>query len=204
MALTKAQLREILSSAGADPDKVPDAVDKIIAGHTASIEALREKVDNLQKQADDAEKFQKELEQLKADGAGEKLAKLQKEYDDFKVSVENEKTHRAKETAFREVLKDLGIPERHYGKIIKYSDVDGIELNEDGKIKGVKELAKSIRDEWSDHIEEKKVEGAKTPTPPTGTKAGTTMTKKEIMAIKDSAERQAALKDYLMSNANGG
>lgn len=198
MALTKAQLREILSGAGADPEKVSDAVDKIIAGHTASIEALREERDSLKESASKAEALQKELDELKANDSGAELAKLKKEYDDFKVSVENEKTHKAKEEAFREILKDLGIPERHFAKICKYSDIDGLEL-EDGKVKNAKDLAKSIKDEWSDHIEQKSVSGAKTPTPPSGVGSGSTMTKSEIMQIKDTTQRQQALRQYLQS-----
>lgn len=197
MALTKAQLREILSGAGADSEKIADAVDKIISGHTASIEALREKVDTLQSKADEAEKLQKELEALKADDTGKKLAEVQKEYDDFKASVEKEKSHRVKEQAFREMLKDLGIPERHHAKIVKYSDVDGLEITEEGKIKGVRELAKGIKEDWADHFETSKTEGAKTPNPPSGQGSGATMTKKEIMQIKNTAERQTALRAYL-------
>ena len=45
MALTKAQVKEILSTAGVDADHMSDAVEKILAGHTASIDALREERD---------------------------------------------------------------------------------------------------------------------------------------------------------------
>lgn len=199
MALTKAQLREILSSAGADPEKVGDAVDKIIAGHTASIEALREERDTLKVEASKAEAVQKELDDLKAAAQDKDFDKLKKEYDDFKAGVEQEKAHAAKETAFRQVLKDLGIPERHHAKICKYSDIDGMVV-EDGKIKGAKELAKAIREEWADHIETTTTSGTTTPTPPSSV-ATSTMSKKEIMQIKSTPERQAALKAML--NAQG-
>ena len=41
MALTKAQVKEILSEAGADGEKIADAVQKILDGHVATIEALK-------------------------------------------------------------------------------------------------------------------------------------------------------------------
>ena len=198
MALTKAQLREILSGAGADPEKVADAVDKIIAGHTASIEALREERDTYKAQAQNAEAVQKELDDLKASAANKDFDKLQKEYDEFKATVEKEKVHAEKEAAFKQVLKDIGIPERHYGKVCRCNDIDELEL-EDGKIKNVKELAKSIRSEWGDFVETTSTTGATTPTPPTQTVGGTTMSKKEIMEIKSATERQAALKAYMMA-----
>lgn len=195
MALTKAQLREILSGAGADPEKVPEAVDKIIAGHTASIEALREERETYKEQAKNAEAVQKELDELKAKSDPEALAKLQKEYDDFKTNVEKERAHAEKEAAFKQVLKDIGIPERHYDKVCRCNDVDGLEL-EDGKIKGVKELAKSIKEDWKDFIETTSTSGATTPNPPANV-GTTTMTKSEIMQIRSASERQAALKAYM-------
>ena len=202
MALTKAQVKEILSDAGCNPDKVSDACERIIAGHTASIEALREERDTYKKESEKLADVQKELDDLKAKGEGKALEKVQKEYDDFKAKVEGEKVHASKESALRAVLKDLGIPERHHAKILKYSDVDGLEMTEDGKLKDAKAIAKSIREEWADHIETTSTKGADTPKPPTRTGAGSGMTKKEIMQIKSASERQAALKEYLA--AEGG
>lgn len=196
MALTKAQLREILSGAGAEPEKISDAVDKIIAGHTASIEALREERDSLKAEASKAAAVQKELDDLKASTSDKDYDKLQKEYDDFKASVQKEKDHAAKETAFRQLLKDIGIPERHHAVVCKYSGIDDIVL-EDGKIANAKELAKELKSEWADHIETTTTSGTSTPNPPTKSVGGSTMTKKEIMQIKSTPERQAALKEML-------
>lgn len=199
MALTKAQLREILSNAGAEADRISDAVDKIIAGHTASIEALREERDQYKASAQKTEELQKELDTLKKNSGD--ITKLQKEYDDFKASVENEKVHSKKVSAYKDMLKELGIPERHHAKILKYSDVDGIEVDDEGHVKNAKTVMKSIKEDWADHIETASTSGVKTPTPPASSSGGTTMTKKEIMAIKDTTERQTALKAYL--NAGG-
>ena len=44
MALTKAQVREILSAAGVTSEHMSDAVDKIIDSHLTSLNALREYV----------------------------------------------------------------------------------------------------------------------------------------------------------------
>jgi dsDNA-specific endonuclease/ATPase MutS2 len=197
MALTKAQLREILSGAGADPEKIPDAVNKIIEGHTASIEALREERDTYKAKAETADALQKEVDDLKAKDSTEELEKVRKEYDELKVKVETEKTHAAKETAFRKILKKIGIPENHHDRIVKYSDVDGQELDDKGEIKNAKELENSLKEEWGDHIPTNNVTGAHTPTPPTGVGSGSGMTKEEIMKIKDTATRQAALRDFL-------
>lgn len=180
MALTKAQVREILSTAGVDGEHMSDAVEAIINGHTASIEALREERDTYKANAETATKELNELKEATKNGekspykakyeaAVEEKEALQREFDQYKNDQTAKETHAAKEKAYREILKDAGIPEKHFAKVLKYSDVDGVELDEDGKIKTAKDLLDSIKSEWSDHIESKAVEGAKTETPPANT-----------------------------------
>ena len=194
MALTKAKVKEVLSEAGAEPEKIGDAVDKIIAGHAASIEALKEERDNYKEAAEKVPGLEKELEDFKKQAKnGEDYQTLKKQFDDFKDKVEKEKARSAKESAFKDVLKDAGVPERHFSKIIKYSDVDSIELDENGKPKNAKDLMQSIKDEWGDHIEQSSAKGAKTPTPPAGSGAKTTMTREEIRKISDPIARQKAM-----------
>lgn len=207
MALTKAQVKEILSDAGCNPDKVSDACDRIIAGHTASIEALREERDTYKKDSEKLKDVQKELDDLKAKGDDKALEKVQKDFDDYKAKVEGEKTHAAKESAFRAVLKDVGISEKHFAKICKYSDIDSLEMTDDGKLKDAAAIRKSIKDEWADHIETAETKGTTTPKPQTNVGGGSGMTKAEIMKIKSASERQAALKEFLTAeggNTTGG
>ena len=183
-----------------------DAVDKIIAGHTASIEALREERDSYKAKAEKTDALETENAKLKEDAkayADKDYDKLKAEYDQFKSDVANKEVRSKKEAAFRALLKDAGIADRHHPKIVKYSseDIDGIELDEKGNAKNAKDLLKSIKEEWSDHAETSEVSGAKTATPPKST-GGATKTKDEIMQIKDTSERQAALMDYFNAQAN--
>lgn len=191
MALTKAQVKEILSEAGADGEKIADAVQKILDGHVATIEALKEERDSLKKEIEQNKADLAEYEKLKK--ASGDIDALQKEYDDYKANVEAEKERTKKENAYREILKDVGIPERHFPKILKYSDVNGIEFDEEGNVKGADEIRKNIEAEWSDHIEKKTIEGVKTPNPPSNGGNKTTMTKEQIRAIPDAQARQKAM-----------
>ena len=196
MALKKSTLKEILSKAGCDADAIDDAVQKILDGHVASIEALTDERDSLKADLEKAKADQKELADLKKNSGD--LEALRKEYDDFKASVEAKETRGKKESAFKVILKDCGIPEKHWSKIIKYSDVDGIELDEDGNAKGADQIRQDINNEWSDHKETTTVSGTTTPTPPTNvstTPAQKSM--KEIMAIKNTTERQAEIANLL-------
>lgn len=196
MALTKAQVREILSEAGADAEKIADACQKILDGHVATIEALKEERDTLKKEIEQNKADLEEFEKLKANSGD--IESLRKEYDDFKASVEAEKVRAKKETAYKEILKDCGIPDRHFPKILKYSDVDGIEFDDEGKVKGADEIRKAIEAEWGDHKETASVEGVKTATPPSNDGSKTTMTKEQIRAIPDATARQKAM----MENAS--
>lgn len=215
MALTKALVREILSSAGVDSDHMSEAVSKIIDGNVTSIEALREEISKLKEEngdlkaknlklkeeADKIPEIKKELEDLKKQVEDDKAAnadkdydKLKAEFDAYKDDVQKKAVRMSKEAAFKEILKDAGIPEKHYAKIIKYSDIDGLELDDKGKVKDPKEILKSIKEEWDDHIEKTSERGAETENPPHNN-GGSGMTKEKIMQIKDTSERQKAISE---------
>lgn len=198
MALT----RKALSAMGIESDKI----DSIINMHTEVTDDLKGQIETLESEIKgfkaDTEKYaatQKELDELKAqveadakEREGKDYDKLKEEFENYKTEQANKAIHANKESAYKDILKDAGIPEKHFAKILKYSDIDSIELDEKGKIKDSKDLLKSIKDEWSDHIETSGTTGANTATPPANT-GGSGKTKEEIMAIKDTAERQQAM-----------
>lgn len=208
MALEKARVREILSAAGVDSEHSREAVNQIIEGHLASVDALRDEITELRGNVDkykaDAEKLpsvQKELDdlqkQVEADAKerkGKDYDALKKQFDDYKAETERKAVRAAKETAYKEILKDAGVPEKHWDKILKYSDVDGIELDDKGKAKTAKDILKSVKEEWADHIVQTQATGAQTQIPPANN-GGKAMTKEEIMQIKDRNERQKAISE---------
>ena len=98
-------------------------------------------------------------------------------------------------------MKDAGVPEKHYAKIIRYSDIDTLELDDKGKIKTAKDVLKSIKDEWGDHVETVTEIGAGTAKPPVSDDSKEYRSKADIMKIKDSAERQAAMKEAILNGS---
>jgi hypothetical protein len=197
MALTKAQVKEILSSAGVDSDHMSDAVDKIIAGHTASIEALREERDTFKAEAEKAGNAAKELEELKKASGKEdsfkvKYEAIKEEFAEYKKGIEAEHTKQSKLDAYKALLKEVGISEKRINAVAKVADLESIKLDKEGAIEGVEDLKKALKEEWSDFIVTESEKGASTPTPPTKG-GGSKMTREDILAIRDTAARQAAM-----------
>ena len=202
MALTKAQVREILSAAGVTSENMSEAVDKIIDGHVTSVNALREDVAKYKADAEKLPTVQKELGDMKAnanDSWKEKYDNLKGEFDKYKTDVQEKETHNKKVEAYKAILKDANLSEKGIEKAIKYAEWDKIELGEDGKLKGANDHIKAVREEWAEYVTTTTTTGAKTSTPPANT-GGAKLTKAEIYARDEhgryklsTAERQKAL-----------
>lgn len=145
----------------------------------SEIETLKDKMQTAEDNATTADKWKEKFEALKGDFA------------DFKKDVAAKEKHAERETAFRALLKEVGISDKRMDAIVRVSDIDAVEL-EDGKVKNAKELKKSIAEEWSDFIVTKRSQGAETETPPSNSR-GSGKTMDEIMKITDQAERQKAM-----------
>ncbi|RKJ40201.1 hypothetical protein D7X94_08625 [Acutalibacter sp. 1XD8-33] len=200
MALTKAQVREILSAAGVDKEHMSDAVEKIIDGHVASVNALREEIDTYKETAGKLADVQKELEAAQTELSASKNDKwelkykaIKEDFEAYKAQQSQKDAHAAKEAAYRALLKAAGISEKRLESVLRVSDVDGVELNEKGEVADAKDRLKSLKEEWADFIETREIQGAQISTPPDGAGGGRTMTKEQILAIKDTGERQRAM-----------
>lgn len=187
--------RKFLSALGIEDDKV----DEIISAHTDTVNALKEQRDTYKADAEKLPAVQKELDEMKA--AAEKNGKdaykvkydaLKEDFDKFKADLKEKEKHARKEDAYRALLEEVGISEKRIKSVLKVSDVDSVEFDDEGKVKDADALKKSISEEWADFIVQKETTGAKTATPPAGS-GKTYKSKDEIMAIKDTQERQKAI-----------
>lgn len=176
-------------------------IDEIINAHMDTVNALKEERDSLKAKAEKSDEYQKELEtaqkeldKLKDGDLQGKFDALNKEYENFKTQVENEKTRASKEAAFKEVLKDIGITEdKNVAKVLKYSNIDELELDDKGKLVNAKDIAKNVKEEWSNEITTHSTKGADVANPPANNGGSGKKTKEEILAIKDRGERQKAI-----------
>ena len=188
MALT----RKFLSALGIEEAKI----DEIISAHVDTVNVLKEQRDGYKADADKLPAVQKALDDLKASQSGEdpykaKYEKKAKEFDDYKKGVEAKELKRSKSTAYKQVLKELNAS--HIDSILKasQSELEKIELDENGKIKDVDKLKESIKKEWADFLVTEGQQGANTATPPAT--EGSKLSKEDIMKIKDPAARQKAM-----------
>lgn len=189
--------RKFLTALGIEADKI----DEIINAHSETVEALKEERDSYKEKAEGFDKAQKDLEKAnktiedlnKEDAYKVKYEALKEDFDSYKKEVETEKTNTKKMDAYKALLKEIGISDKHINSVSKLAELDKIVLDKEGKIDGVDDLKKALSEEWSDFIVKDGKEGAGTSTPPDG--KGSKMTKEEIMAIKDTAERQQAMLD---------
>lgn len=198
MALT----RKMLSAMGIDEDKQ----DEIINAHVEVVNALKEERDSLKADAKKADKLQKQIDDLnesmkngerspykvKYEAKVDEYNDLKKEFDDYKADVSAKELESKKSNAYKELLKESGVSGKRIDSVLRVTDLSKIELDNDGKIKDPDGLKKNIKEEWSDFIVTEQKQGANVSNPPANTGGGK-KTKEEILAIKDTAERQKAM-----------
>ena len=182
-----------LSAMGIEPEKI----EQILEMHRETLDSIKadkdkalEEIKGLKEEADKVAELQKKL--VKLEDVSEKYSTLKNEYDEYKNKQTEKETKAAKTKAYKDMLKEIGVSEKRIESVLRVADLNAIELDENGSLKNVDELKTQAKEEWSDFIVSEGVKGAKTPTPPANT-GGTTKTKKEIMAIADTEERQKAI-----------
>lgn len=190
--------RNFLKTLGIEPEKI----DEIINAHAETVEALKVQIAEGEKYKEDASKLAsvtKERDELKEklDGMGsneyeEKYNKEHQEFEDFKKKVEEEKTNSNKDKAYRELLRESGIPEKRFDAIMRVTDLASVELDENGKVKDAEKVSEGIKNEWSEFVVTEGKKGASVSNPPANN-GKSTMSKAEILAIKDSTARHKAI-----------
>lgn len=201
MALT----RKSLAVMGIEEDKI----DEIINLHSETVNGLKAEID---KYKEDAEKYQetsKKLEKAEKDlKSYEKNAEkdvfkvkyeeLKSDFEAYKKDIADKESKSTKLNACREMLKEIGISDSRIDKILKVTDVDSIEFDEDGSVKDRENIINSFKEEWSDFVVTKETRGANVSNPPKN-EGGKALTREEILKIKDTSKRQEAWKEYLNS-----
>lgn len=177
-----------------------EQVNAIIEANEETITGLKNEIETAQADAETnkkkLDKVQKELDGIKEETEGKnpykvKYEAIKEEFESYKSDLAAKEAKEKKAEAFKGLLKESGVTEKRIASILKVSDVDSIEFDEDGKVKDASDRIKAIKEEWADFIPVDSAQGAKTVTPPAST--GKAITKEEIRNIKDATQRQKAM-----------
>lgn len=182
---TRGEIRKILGEAHTEAIE-----NQLIALHLGVVDPLKDELQKAQESAEKLPDVQKELDSYK-NGKNWK-AEFDKEhqaFEDFKADAARKATLASKQAAFRKLLKAENIPDKFHDRIIKMTDFDGMEMDGEA-IRDEAKQREGIRTEWGEYVATTNSQGAKPETPPSG---DNTMTKQEILAIKDTSERQKAI-----------
>ena len=173
-----------------------EQVDSIIEEHTAVTDALKEKVTQYEADAKRLATVEKELNDLKAGGDDweEKYNAEHKAFEDYKKDIEGKAELDKVKDAYRSLLKAQNVSEKRIDTIIKLTDFADLKLTKEGKIANEDKVIERIKEDWSDLISTESEHGTQVENPPGNSK---TMTREEIMKIKDTSKRQEAIANNL-------
>ena len=132
---------------------------------------MKEERDAYKADSEMLENVQKELNDLKeaADNDGgfeKKYNDIKKEFDEYKQSRLEEDEKKAKEEAYRSMLKEIGVLDKRIDSIMRVTSLSDIKIDKDGKIEDIDELKKSAEEEWADFIGKPEKRGADESNPP--------------------------------------
>lgn len=118
-------------------------------------------------------------------------------FETFKADQTKKETEAKKREAYKELLKDSKLSDKGREKALKYANLEDIELDDKGAVKGGKKLLDDIHEEWSDYATETQTQGQNTPDRgaegANNNNGGSVMTKADIMKISDTSARQKAI-----------
>lgn len=196
--------RADLAGLGIESDKIQILID----WHMDTVKALQTKIDENKDSSDELAKVKAELEQTKNDlkTANDKITSMEK--DNYKEKYESEKAAREKlesDNANRETLAKKKDALKAYLKEKQYSDDaiklivgkggynDKVELDDKGVFKNADSILSEVQTEFSVFTPKVSEQNASPSSPPKNTGGKTSMTKEEIMKIKDAKERQRVM-----------
>lgn len=192
-------LDEILEDEELSPK---EKAQKIMDGHITVVDGLKDERDSFKEQAEKAADLQKQLDdQANGENWQEKYEKEHQAFEDFKKQQAADAEAAEVRAAFRKLLVGEGISEKRIDSILKVTDFSQMKRDKDGNLEGEDALKESINKEWGEFKTTVTEKGATVEKPPQMAKP--TKTREEILAIKDTAERQKAIAENLQLFGKG-
>ena len=163
--------RKFLKALGIEEDKI----EQIIDAHTDVTDALKKDRDKYKEDAEQLPRVKSELDEANkklkdadSDGYKEKYEKEHKAFEAYKKDIDAEKTNEKKSAAYKALLKEAKVSKDWIDDIVKFTKLDDIALDDEGKIKDADERMKGIKEKYAKYIVKEEEQGAGTETPPSG------------------------------------
>lgn len=174
MSLTRAMLKGM--------GLTEEQIGAVIEEHTAVTSALIAERDKFKADAEKLPELQTELDKLKLSGESwqSKYETEHTAFEDYKKGVARTELVAKVRAAYRKLLTECNIGERHLDAILKVTDTDSLKLNEDGTLANADKLKEGIKTEWAGFVYKQGKQGADVDTPPGNTGA---MTKDEFTKL---------------------
>lgn len=175
MAFDNKSIRPILEN---EELSIKDKVNQLQTLHHEIVNGLMDEKDEAIQRAEKAEKA--------AESAKAEKEAAEKSLTDYKAQQTKKDTRATKAAAYKQLLKDNGVLEKHFDRVVKMTgaDIDALELDENGKVKDAKKFMDSQKDVWGDFVATTTTTGAKVDTPPTSY-AGTSPEDFKKMSLDD-------------------
>lgn len=149
-----------------------EQIESIIAAHAETVEGLKGEIARYRQQAAALPEIQKELDEarqeilmLHEDPWEDKYRQISTEFDTFRQETTAKELRRAKEIAYRQLLREVGVSERRIDAVLRVTDLDCVQM-EDNVIVNGEELRQAAQEEWAEFIGTTVTQGARTPMPP--------------------------------------
>ena len=194
--------RKMLKAMGIEDEKI----DQIIEAHTETVDALKDRVKTAEEKAERYDTVEKELNEYREKNSSDYKSKYEKEHEAFeryKSEQDAKALQSQRENAVKKYFESKNITGANLEIAMRGArdEIAAVELDGD-KIKDHTALDGLVKGTFAGLVVTKSVAGANTSTPPDAVKGSAPKTKAEIMAIKDTAERQKAWGEYLINQNN--
>lgn len=184
--------RSFLAATGLTEEQVKAVMEE----HVSVTDALKADRDKFKQEAEKLPGVQKELDDLKGgENWQQKFEDVVKAFDDFKAKTARDVEAAKVRAAYRKLLIEEKIGEKWLDRVMESADFSSMKLDKDGNLADSDKLKEALDAKWGDVKTTVTTQGAKVETPPQTGKA--TVTKEQILAIKDSSERQRAIAENL-------
>lgn len=161
-------IEQILKNNGIEDDKIATLVEVINAElpkHFVPKTQYNKKIQALQEVQEKHDDLVVKVETLSKENGEEKYNNLQKEFDDYKKTIEVEKINTTKTSKLKDQLKKDGANEKIISLLLKEFDLTKVELEEDN-IKDWENVSKNVKETYSDFFAKVENKGTDNMTPP--------------------------------------